>query len=59
MGWGVHDYPTPPPEPPAPTCPVCGQECEVLYKNRYGEIIGCDDCIDALDAWEVMDDGDL
>lgn len=50
------------PEPPdyeVPHCPVCGQECEVLYRNRYGEIIGCDDCIDALDAWEVMDDGDL
>lgn len=39
-----------------PHCPVCGQECETLYRNRYGEIIGCDDCIDAVDAWEVLDD---
>ena len=55
---GLRDYPDPP-DYTVPHCPVCGQECEVLYRNRYGEIIGCDDCIDALDAWEVMDDGDL
>ena len=53
---GLRDYPDPP-EYDVPRCPVCGQECETLYRNRYGEIIGCDDCIDAVDAWEVLDDG--
>lgn len=52
MGWGVHDYPEPPPEPPRPTCPVCGQECDTYYRGADGAIIGCDVCIDALDAWD-------
>lgn len=50
-----HEPSLEPPDYEVPHCPVCGQECEVIYKNRYGEIIGCDDCIDAVDAWEVMD----
>lgn len=49
---GLLNYPDPP-EYTVPHCPVCGCECEVFYKNQYGEIIGCDDCIDAFDAWEV------
>lgn len=52
---GLRDYPDAP-NYEVPHCPVCGQECETLYRNRYGEIIGCDDCIDAVDAWEVLDD---
>lgn len=35
-----------------PRCPVCGQECETVYKDFRGEIIGCDDCLTAFDAWE-------
>ena len=49
---GLRDYPEPP-DYDVTHCPVCGCECEVLYRNRYGEIIGCDDCIDVVDAWEV------
>lgn len=46
MGWGVHDYPEPPPEPPRPTCPVCGSECEFFYRRLFtDEILGCDNCI--------------
>lgn len=36
-----------------PFCPMCGDRCDTIYKNRYGEIIGCDECIKAIDAWEV------
>ena len=52
---GLRDYPDPP-NYEVPHCPVCGQECETLYRDRYGEVIGCNDCIDAVDAWEVLDD---
>lgn len=36
-----------------PKCPVCGEECDTFYRNADGEIVGCDECITALDAWEV------
>lgn len=52
---GLLTYPDAP-EYDVPHCPVCGQECEILYRNRYGEIIGCDDCIESIDAWEVQND---
>lgn len=34
-------------------CPMCGGECEKFYKQG-NEIIGCDYCIDEVDAWEEM-----
>lgn len=37
-----------------PTCPECGAECDTLYRNRYAEIIGCESCIDRVDALEVL-----
>lgn len=35
-----------------PICPVCGQECDIVYKDFRGEIIGCDDCLIAYNAYE-------
>ncbi len=35
-----------------PRCPVCGAECETLFRGRGGEILGCEDCVTASDAWE-------
>lgn len=35
-----------------PVCPVCGEETDTYYKNENGEIVGCDNCITAVDAWE-------
>lgn len=41
-------------EPPdGPVCPVCGQECEDVYFDRRGEIVGCDSCLRLRDAWCV------
>ncbi len=40
-------------EPPAPRCPICGEECETIYRDRSGECVGCDICMEALDAWGV------
>ena len=42
-----------PPEPEAaPCCPCCGEECETLYRALSGTVVGCEKCVDALDAWE-------
>lgn len=40
----------------APICPCCGEECETLYRDRNGEYVGCDVCVDTQDAWEWRDD---
>lgn len=40
-------------EPTYPHCPVCGYECSDIYKNENGDIVGCDECIQVTDAWEV------
>lgn len=37
-----------------PRCPICGQECETIYQNAQGETVGCDNCVEALDAWEAL-----
>ncbi len=55
MGWGVHDYPEPP-EQDMPICPECGEECETYYRDRTGAIIGCENCIDRLDAYFYMEE---
>lgn len=38
-------------DPTYPICPVCGCECEDIYKAD-GVIVGCDMCIERVDAWE-------
>ena len=44
--------------PPAvPVCPLCGEEAERFYYDRNGELVGCDECVSARDAWEVMECG--
>lgn len=35
------------------TCPICGYVCETFYK-RDGDILGCDICVDKVDAYEEM-----
>lgn len=39
-----------------PICPVCGEECDTLYIDRFGEYIGCNVCIEEKDAWELMEE---
>lgn len=50
----IPELPFEPPEERHPRCPECGEECEWYYRNAFNEIVGCDNCIDELDAWEVM-----
>lgn len=54
MGWGVNDYPGEPKQAPIPKCPVCGMETDTFYKDAYGDIVGCDNCISAVDAWDYV-----
>ena len=43
-------------EPEFPHCPVCDRETDAFYKDIYGAIVGCDECITRADAWEEMDE---
>ena len=41
-------------EPDTYRCPFCGKECESIFKHKStGEIVGCDNCIEGVDPWEV------
>ena len=49
----IPERPWEPPEPEEnPRCPCCGEECETLYRDRAGFIVGCENCMETLDAWE-------
>jgi hypothetical protein len=43
-------------EPETPRCPVCRSETDTLYRNDNFDIVGCDECLTAYDAWELMED---
>ena len=40
-------------EPEYPHCPICGEECDTVYKDNSGDIVGCEECISTSDAWEA------
>jgi len=48
--WGHQDNPYPPKEK-FPVCPICHKECTYIYRQK-SEILGCDNCIDQVNAWE-------
>lgn len=37
-------------ERPTPICPECGSECEIYYQDLSNNIVGCENCLTALDA---------
>ena len=37
-------------------CPICGDACDTIYKDRWGNILGCDQCITPMNAWEALDE---
>lgn len=41
-------------DPEYPICPVCGAECETIYKDQEGAIVGCDGCVSIQDAWTAL-----
>ena len=42
-----------------PICPICGESCNELYTDKNGDIIGCDNCVSTIDAWEWLQDQEL
>lgn len=47
----------PPVEPPAytcPRCPVCDAETDKLLRDRWGNIVGCPECVKEVDAWTLQ-----
>ena len=54
MAERIPELPLEPPAPkPMPVCPVCGDETDTYYKDFHGTIVGCDQCMDTVDAREV------
>lgn len=33
-------------------CPCCGEECETIYADQYGNVFACDRCLISQEAWE-------
>ena len=52
MEYWEPERPAEPKDYKVPRCPVCGEETDTLYKNIYGETVGCDVCISTVGAWE-------
>lgn len=42
-------------EPKYPLCPICGAETDTFYRNKDLDIIGCDECVSTVDAWDHYD----
>lgn len=40
-------------KPSYPVCPNCHQTCERVYKDKGGDILGCDNCVTEMDAYDV------
>lgn len=51
----MYGYQWEPDEYPEARCPLCGNVCEVIYKDRDGNIVGCDECITQEDATDTPD----
>lgn len=52
----IPERPMEPPEEggePWPVCPVCGEAADTLYRDIHGDIVGCFNCLQVVDAWEV------
>lgn len=45
--------PVEPPEYTCPRCPVCGEEADSYYKDKWGNIVGCPECVTEVDAWTL------
>lgn len=47
--WMVWDYPEPTDEE-MPHCPICGEPTSYWYMTRSGEVVGCPECIEEVEA---------
>lgn len=38
-------------------CPVCGEEVlEVVYVDNLGNVLGCENCAQIKEPWEMLED---
>lgn len=35
-----------------PRCPMCGEETDSYYITACGVVVGCDNCLREVDAWD-------
>lgn len=45
-----HEPQLTPRERQIPRCPICAAETWELVRDRWGDIVGCPDCVELLDA---------
>ena len=51
--------PIEPPEPKnPPRCPVCMAETDTYFRDYWGNIVSCDECIESVDAWDYREEHD-
>lgn len=41
-------------EPDPVICPICGEECGTIYKDRNGDVFGCDNCVEIMEAYDYL-----
>ena len=44
------------PEAEEVKCPICGKRTENFVLDRFDNILGCDECLRTVDAWEWTED---
>ena len=33
-------------------CPICGEECETIFRDISGNVVGCEQCLTKQDSYE-------
>lgn len=59
MNWrDIPERPLEPPENDMPRCPVCGEETEIIFIDKYGDVVGCEECVTTRNAYEWQEEQD-
>ena len=37
-------------------CPICGEECDTIFSDKYGNVFACENCLYKQDAWDWRDE---
>lgn len=56
MNYNIPEPRLDPPEYEVPKCPVCGEECETIYKDIRGDVVGCDCCVESIESWTWVEE---
>ena len=43
-------------DPEEIVCPVCGQDCRRFYRRFDGTVVGCEECLEIVDAEDYLAD---